>query len=161
MLEGSVELCPKNILIWVMKGQTHFGMPRGAKMSIAINQWHRLLCIPLQTLPLSMHHKWEEMIDFVWKLFNEISQRTYSRPKVFLSQMVNLFIDNPLKGIECHYTSQTKDNLEVASLSAHANWEQCPWGFLGIVSRDPRVSESNWLHGNILQFFFINLGYIL
>jgi hypothetical protein len=38
MLEGSVELCTKNILIWVMKGQTHFGMPRGAKMSMAINE---------------------------------------------------------------------------------------------------------------------------
>lgn len=38
MLEGSVELCMKNILVSVMKGQTHFGKPRAAKMSMAINE---------------------------------------------------------------------------------------------------------------------------
>jgi hypothetical protein len=31
MRGGSVEVGTKNILYWFMKGQTHFGMPRGAK----------------------------------------------------------------------------------------------------------------------------------
>jgi hypothetical protein len=34
----SVEVWTKNILYWFMKGQTHFGMPRGAKMSLALHE---------------------------------------------------------------------------------------------------------------------------
>ena len=33
--------------------------------------------------------------------------------------------------------------------------------FLGIIGWDPRVCKSNWLHVDILRFFFIKLGYIL
>ena len=28
----------KNILYWFIEGETHFGMPRGAKMSLAFNK---------------------------------------------------------------------------------------------------------------------------
>ena len=40
----------KNILDRSIEGQTHFGIPRGAKMSMAF----RLLFIQIHTLPLSM-----------------------------------------------------------------------------------------------------------
>ena len=33
--------------------------------------------------------------------------------------------------------------------------------FLGIISWDPSVCQSNWLHVHILRFSFINLAYIL
>ena len=124
---------------------------------------NRLLFIPIQPLPLSMHHKWEHMIDFVWKTSNEISEDllpTKSLTKIN-GYIYNLFVNSPLKGIKCHYTSQTKENLEVATLSAHANWEQCPGRFLGTVGRDPSVSTSNRLHVDTFRFFFISLGYIL
>ena len=47
--------------ISVIGGQTHCGMPRGAKMSLALNQPKEvaLLNIQSQTLPPSMHHKWK------------------------------------------------------------------------------------------------------
>ena len=38
MLRGSVEVWAKNILYQFIEGQTHFGMPRGAKMSLALNE---------------------------------------------------------------------------------------------------------------------------
>jgi hypothetical protein len=37
MLEGSVEVCTKSVLYWIIEGQTNFGMPRGAKVSLALN----------------------------------------------------------------------------------------------------------------------------
>ena len=70
----------------------------------------------------------------------------------------NLLVNNPLKGIKCHYTSKAKENLEVATLSADANWEQWPGRFLDIVGQDPSVSKFNQLHVDNFQFFFINLG---
>ena len=33
MLGGSLDVCMKNILYHLIERQTHFGMPRGAKMS--------------------------------------------------------------------------------------------------------------------------------
>ena len=33
-----MEVCTKNILYWLIEGQTHFGMPRGAKMSLALSE---------------------------------------------------------------------------------------------------------------------------
>ena len=38
MRGGSVEVWTKNILYQFMKGQTHFGMQRGAKMSLALHE---------------------------------------------------------------------------------------------------------------------------
>ena len=38
MLADSVEIWTKNSLYWFIKGQTHFGMQRGAKMSLALNE---------------------------------------------------------------------------------------------------------------------------
>ena len=32
---------------------------------------------------------------------------------------------------------------------------------LGIISRDPSVSKSNRLHVDIIQFFFVKMGYTL
>jgi hypothetical protein len=57
----------KNIPYWSIEGQTHFCMPRGAKMSFALNNCNRLLFVQIQTLPLSMHPKWKETIDVVCK----------------------------------------------------------------------------------------------
>ena len=55
----------KNILYWFIEGQTHFGMPRGAKIGLVLNERNGLLFIQIQTLPSSGHHKWKESIDFV------------------------------------------------------------------------------------------------
>ena len=38
---------------------------------------------------------------------------------------------------------------------------QCLGRFLGIVSQNPRVSKSNWLHVDIFWFSLYNLRYIL
>ena len=38
ILGGSVEVWMKDILYWFIEGQTYFGMPRGAKMSLALNE---------------------------------------------------------------------------------------------------------------------------
>ena len=64
---GSVEVWMKNIPCWSIEAQTHFGMPRGAKMSSALNNWNKLLFVQIQTLPLSMHLKWKEIIDIYAK----------------------------------------------------------------------------------------------
>ena len=42
---GSVEVWTKNILNWFIVGQTHFGMPRGAKWVWLSMHWNRLLFI--------------------------------------------------------------------------------------------------------------------
>jgi hypothetical protein len=51
-----------------MKGQTHFGMPRGAKMSLALNKT-KIGCssFKFKHLPPRMHHKWQEFIAFACK----------------------------------------------------------------------------------------------
>jgi hypothetical protein len=38
MLGGSAEVQTKTICSWFIEGQTHFGMPRGAKLSSALNE---------------------------------------------------------------------------------------------------------------------------
>ena len=38
MLGGSVEVSTNNILYQFIKGQTHFGMQRGIKMGLALNE---------------------------------------------------------------------------------------------------------------------------
>jgi hypothetical protein len=54
MRGGSVEVWTKNILYRFMECQTHFGMPRGAKMSLAL---HEPIYLQTSTLPPRMHHK--------------------------------------------------------------------------------------------------------
>ena len=66
----------KNILYWFIEGQTHFGMPRGAKIGWSSMKGTRLLFIQIQTLPSSGHHKWKEIIDFVCWTTIEKSQGT-------------------------------------------------------------------------------------
>ena len=39
--------------------------------------------------------------------------------------------------------------------------QQCLGNFLGVISQNPSVSKSNWLHIVIFRFFFINFRYIL
>jgi hypothetical protein len=46
-----------------IEGQIHFGMPRGAKMSLAFHSNFEL--------PPSMHHKWKDAL---------ISMKNYKRP---------------------------------------------------------------------------------
>jgi hypothetical protein len=38
MVGGSVEVQLRSILYWFIGGQNYFGMPRGAKMSLALNE---------------------------------------------------------------------------------------------------------------------------
>ena len=48
MVEGSVEVWSKNILYWFIEGQTSFGMPSGAKLSLGPSMnWSRLLFIEI------------------------------------------------------------------------------------------------------------------
>ena len=61
----------KNIPFWLIEGQTHLGMPRGARRSPSIN-WIILLLIQVQILPPSMHHKWKKNMDFACKTTNEM-----------------------------------------------------------------------------------------
>jgi hypothetical protein len=52
-----VEVWTKKILYKLIEGQTHFDMPRGPKMSLALNDQNRLLFIQIRALSLSMHHR--------------------------------------------------------------------------------------------------------
>ena len=45
-----------------------------------------------------------------------------------------------------HVINLVRGNMELPSM-------QCPRRFLGIISRDPSVSKSNWLHIDIFHFF--------
>lgn len=45
------------------EGETHFGMPGGAKMSLTLNALNWSL-IQIQTQSPSMHHRWKEIISF-------------------------------------------------------------------------------------------------
>jgi hypothetical protein len=37
-MDTSMEICTKNVVYQFIKGQTHFGMPRGVKMSLACDE---------------------------------------------------------------------------------------------------------------------------
>ena len=52
----------KNALQQFIEDHTHFDMPRGAKMSLALPEL-KVLLIQFQTLPLGIHHKWKEIMD--------------------------------------------------------------------------------------------------
>ena len=45
VIGDSVEVRTKNIQYWIIDGQPHFGMPRGAKMSLTLNEPNSLLFI--------------------------------------------------------------------------------------------------------------------
>jgi hypothetical protein len=68
-----VEVCTKDILYWFIQNQTHFGMPRGAKLTLALNKLYRLLFIQIQTLPPSMQSLLKKSIDFICKTPNKNS----------------------------------------------------------------------------------------
>jgi hypothetical protein len=52
-----VEVWTENILYRFMEGQAHFGMPRGAKMSLALHEPYRMFYVQTSTLPPRMHQK--------------------------------------------------------------------------------------------------------
>ena len=81
MCGGSVEVWTKSILYWFIKGQTHFGMPVGAKMNWPKMYQIRMVFIYIQTLPPSMHDKWEGIIESACKTINGKSEGTNSRRK--------------------------------------------------------------------------------
>ena len=58
----------KDILYRSIQCRSQFGIPRGAKMSLALNGPHktRLLFIRIQRLSLSMQHQWTEIIDILY-----------------------------------------------------------------------------------------------
>ena len=62
-----MEVQMKNILYQFIEGQTHFGMPRGTKMSLTLNELLKVALHTIQTLPPSMHHKWKEFFGFLSK----------------------------------------------------------------------------------------------
>ena len=53
-----------------IEGQTQFGMQRGAEISLALNGPKKVALHSIQALPLSMHHNWKEIIDFVCNTVN-------------------------------------------------------------------------------------------
>jgi hypothetical protein len=61
ILEDSVKVWKKYILYPLIEGQTHFGIPRGAKMSLALNTPTEISCSYI----LIMHHKWQEISDIL------------------------------------------------------------------------------------------------
>ena len=60
MVAGSLEVWTKKILYWFIDSQTRSSIPRGAKMSLVLNQLNRLLFIQILTVPQTMHRKWQE-----------------------------------------------------------------------------------------------------
>ena len=44
MFEGIAEVQTKAILYWFGEGQTQCGKPRGAKMSLVLNELHKIGC---------------------------------------------------------------------------------------------------------------------
>ena len=65
-----MEVCTKDILYWFIQNQTHFGMPRDAKLTLALNKLYRLLFIQIQTLPTSMQSFLKESIDLFQQNFH-------------------------------------------------------------------------------------------
>ena len=53
----------QNILRQVIKGPTHFGMPRGAEVNLALNE-PKYVALHSN---FSVHHKWKETIHVVCK----------------------------------------------------------------------------------------------
>ena len=71
-----MEVLIETILYWFIDGQTHFSMPRGAKINVALNESNGLLFIQIQSLPLSMNHKgernyWYGVQNNQWKIIGD------------------------------------------------------------------------------------------
>ena len=58
----------KNILYRFIEGQTHFGMSRGAMMSLAINEPKYVALHSNSNTTPSMHHEWKEKYYFICKI---------------------------------------------------------------------------------------------
>jgi hypothetical protein len=70
-----VEVWTKNILYRFMKGQTHFGMPKGAKMSLALHEpIHNVLCSNLHTTSTHAPKTYQILEGFVSKMTNSLSK---------------------------------------------------------------------------------------
>ena len=66
-----MEICTEKLPYRFIEGQNHFGMPRGPKMSLALNELkNRLLSTQIQALPPRMHHKWRYITNIVCKTTN-------------------------------------------------------------------------------------------
>ena len=61
MLGGSVEVWTKNIVYWLIKGQTR-GTPRGTKTSLALNELKQVALY--STLLPNVRHKCKELGNF-------------------------------------------------------------------------------------------------
>ena len=57
MLEGNVEVYMKNSLYQLIEGQTLFGMPRGAKQSLAPPEPKYIALHSNENITPRMHHK--------------------------------------------------------------------------------------------------------
>ena len=100
----------QNILYRLVECQTHFGMPRGAKLSWpSINQ-NKLLFIQIQTLSPSMHHKWKEIINLFSNQRKIISGPTPNESPIELK-------DNSIKGLKC-----SKVSVIGASTRLNSTW---------------------------------------
>ena len=79
----------KGVLFRFVEGQNQFGMPRGAKMSLARN---RLLFLQIKTLSPSMRHKWKEIFDIL-RQNNQYLREDHSREKSHCStESLNLLL---------------------------------------------------------------------
>jgi hypothetical protein len=58
------------ILNWFIEGQTHLACQEVLNRVWPSMNQNRLLFIQIQTVPLNMHHKRKESIDFVCKITN-------------------------------------------------------------------------------------------
>ena len=85
MLGGSVEVQLKNILYWYWGSNSFRLVKKVLKWVWPTRNRNRLLFIQIQTIPPSMHQKWEETIDIVCKATNGKLWGTNSRWKVPLS----------------------------------------------------------------------------
>ena len=70
MLRGIGQVWTKNIIYNSLKVQLILACQGGAKMSPALDEPKYVLFIQIQKLPLSMHHKWKNVIDIVCKTTN-------------------------------------------------------------------------------------------
>ena len=69
-LGGIGQVWTKNIIYNSLKVKLILACQGGAKMSPAPNEPKYALFIQIQKLPLSMHHKWKNVIDIVCKTTN-------------------------------------------------------------------------------------------
>ena len=63
-----------------MKGQTRFGMPRGANMNLALHNRYRMFFVKTSTLTPCMHQK----LDNTWKFCkqnNQLPTKSYDELK--------------------------------------------------------------------------------